>query len=813
MTIHIPWNMHEAAICLHALIDVLGNKIARKDAVSDVSEKLRRMAVNYGYQIDDKFRNENGVNLQMLHLEYTLTKGESGLSPSEKWMENIVKLYRNAPLEYEKLLQEGNNILNNNNKRDDFIRWLHKNDSSNAGLIESSMGFSDLMLRNSGEIKSSVLDIDNEELLNRLLRRICTRRVFSNKTSRQRAEKYILACKKYNEFISSEWENKDVEEYVHSEAISSDNESVEKIEEKNFYRWMLDEESLSERTCGSYVSNIRSAEQYAKSNSYESWKLFGVNLDEAKFTASTLYKDPDFTKYDIAQHNRFHAAIGKLLEYLGGTTEEISHTIARVSQEKKFNNVSSSPAESPAIRSVLKHHFQNGFRVGSVIDAKRFKHFLETETGRATELDNDQLNRIIKSCGILYEGKVYLPDSMLSEELRERLFDYIEKCFSDGATTVFYEALFQHFGDEFLDYGIYNADMLKSYIAYYADERYLLGKSYLSKEYRGNTDPVDEIRALLKNHILPMRITDMAKALPHIPENKIRAILGAKHEFVRTSKGIYFHVDCFDISKEELEDIAAVMHREINNNGFLSGNELFNLIKQMFSEVYDRNDFLPIIGFRDALKYKLKDQFSFNGNIISEKKQSLSMSDVFSLYGKNRLEFTLQDLLKLVDEIGSGIIYFDSLYENSARVNEEQFVRKDCVSYKIEETDNILSRYCPGEFVPISEIENFGLFPDASHPWNEYLLENYLAFHSKRFSLMHTGYNRNCVTGAMVRRSSTISNYDELITKAIADSQVSLVKSEALSFLYDRGYIGRRTYQGVDSLLIKAREIRNRKEK
>jgi predicted transposase YbfD/YdcC len=481
MTKRNPWNKHEAAICLQALIDVIDNKVQRQDAVSDVSAKLRRMAIVNGYKIDDKFRNENGVALQMLHLEYTLTDGKRGLAPSEKWMKNIVSIYREDPLEFNRLVEEGNNVLSiNEKKRASFIRWLHKNYSSNADLIESSMTFSDMMLRNSGEIKSSVLEVDNDELLNRILRRIYTKRIFNNSTSRHRAEKYILACKKYNEFIGNKWRRENSEKHEQSVSTYSDNERVKK--DRDFYHWMLDEENLSDGTCRSYTSNVHVAEQYAKSHGYESWRLLGVDLDEAKTTASALYRDSNFTKYDIDQHNRFHAAIGKLLEYLGGTNKEISHAIARVSRENESSKVSYE--ESPAVRSVLKHHFQNGFRVGSVIDTKRFMHFLEIETGRATEIGNDQLNQIIKSCGILYEGRVYLPDSMLSEELRKELFDYIGQRFSDGATMVYYEALFQHFRDEFLDYGIYNADMLKSYIAYYADDRYVLGRSYLSKEYR-----------------------------------------------------------------------------------------------------------------------------------------------------------------------------------------------------------------------------------------------------------------------------------------------------------------------------------------
>ena len=212
------------------------------------------------------------------------------------------------------------------------------------------------------------------------------------------------------------------------------------------------------------------------------------------------------------------------------------------------------------------------------------------------------------------------------------------------------------------------------------------------------------------------------------------------------------------------------------------------------------------------IKYKLKNRFSFNGNVISSKEKPLSMSDIFSIYGKNRQKFTLSEILSFVSNVGSRVVYFDSLYKNVARVSEDEFVRKDYVIYRVSETDEVLSRYCPDDYVPISEVKNFGLFPDSTYPWNEYLLENYLAFHSKQFKLMHTGFNINCVLGAMVKQSSDIQDYDDLVIRAIAISGVPLKKTNVLSFLYEKGYIGRRSYQGIDSLLIKAREMRNRKE-
>lgn len=703
MVNRISWNLYEAAILLQGLLDIRNKKIQRAKAVANISAQLRLLAEQNGYTVDEKFRNVSGISLQMLHLEYALTSGKEGLRPAYKWQYDIVGIFKKEPERYKKLLEGVKGVSETvANIHSDFIAWLDKNMSAEKSAeIKNSITTADILLRKSGEIHTSVLDINDLSGIDKIINRLKTKKIIHSKQLCTQILAYVLAIKKYK-------------------------------------------------------------------------------------------SQPDATKQNISV-NRSPGSLKMLCQ-------------------EDASNKKNSSFNTALFCSVLKKYFHNGFRIGSFIDTKKFRRYYEAANASPLTLDNDQINLIIKKCGIEHERKIYLPDEMLSEELHTKLFNYIDYCFSDGATTVYYEAVFQHFYNDFLECRMYDTDMLKSYIAYYAGDKYVLERSYLSKEHLGEADPIEEIRRLLKTHVYPMKITEIARTLPNIPEGTIRDILSANLEFVRASKGVYFHADCFEVSDEELNDIANMIQDEINKNGFLSGDELYNIIKILFPYIYEKNEAFPVIGWRDALKYKLKNQFSFNGNIISSKEKPLSMGAVFALYGKNRQNFTLAEILSFVSNIGVKGVNFDFLYKNAARISENEFVRKDCITYKVSETDEILSRYCPGDYVPISEIRNFGLFPDATYPWNEYLLENYLAFHSKQFKLMHTRFNIDCVIGAVVKKSSGIQEYDDLVTRAIAVSGVPLNKSNALSFLYERGYIGRRSYQGIDSLIIKAREMRNRKE-
>lgn len=65
MAMRIPWDKYETAILINACIQIINNKTDRSTAIQTVSVKLRKRAVNSGIMIDNVFRNENGVKMQM----------------------------------------------------------------------------------------------------------------------------------------------------------------------------------------------------------------------------------------------------------------------------------------------------------------------------------------------------------------------------------------------------------------------------------------------------------------------------------------------------------------------------------------------------------------------------------------------------------------------------------------------------------------------------------------------------------------------------------------------------------------------------
>ena len=224
MANRIPWNMHEAAVLLQGLLDIRANKVTRAEVVANISSRLRSLAVQSGYVIDEKFRNVSGIDLQMLHLEYALTNGKTGISPAYNWQHKIIEIFRENPTEYKKLLEEVDVMPKSVvNTRTAFIDWLNQNMSAERSAgIEKSITTADILLRNNGEIHDSVLDVNNLNAIDELINRLKARKIIHSKRLSTQILTYVLAVKKYKKMISDIDQNTSIN--IQQENLSESNQ-------------------------------------------------------------------------------------------------------------------------------------------------------------------------------------------------------------------------------------------------------------------------------------------------------------------------------------------------------------------------------------------------------------------------------------------------------------------------------------------------------------------------------------------------------------------------------------------------------------
>ena len=585
---------------------------------------------------------------------------------------------------------------------------------------------------------------------------------------------------------------------VYHASLGSDNRTA-------FFQYLRDTLNMAETTCRSYVSAINSCEAFAKEHHFAFWELYTHDKSAAEQTVRLLMDNSDFQEYNARQHNRFHAALQKYILFIGAESPQEENAITHQQIEVQ------EPYKNEPIEAVLKQKFVKGFRMESPLEIRKLRRYYAVLHGTDLTESDEKISDIIRSLCIIYDGKAFLPDVMVDNELKEKLFAYIDAAFADGKNAIYYQAIYTEFADAFLDHHIYDADMLKAYLAAMGNGKFYINRSYISKEPNVTMDPLSEIRSCLMEYGRPVEYEELFRALPHLPQSKIKQILSSNIEFVNNGQGAYFHESILRLSEEGLEEIAEIIRQTIEDKDFIGGNELYDAIQAKYSHIIEENRDLSVYGFRDALKAKLGDQFSFKGNIISQNGRDFSMADVFAKYSRHHDAFTLSELQGLASNLAT-IIYFDEVYANSLRISRDQFVSKKMAQFAIPDTDEALDRVCTGKYIPIREVTNFGAFPFAGFPWNSFLLEHYVANYSQKYKLLHSNFSGTECSGAIVRRSAGIESFDDLIVDLLVNNPIEMKKASVLQYLRDYGYLARRRYSEIESLIIKANAQKQRKD-
>ena len=838
MALRIPWDIEEAVLMLDMLLKSLDGKLTRKEAIRQVSEKLRRRAVNRGITIDDIFRNENGITFQMSALEVAYTGRKTKLKQPTKLFVETVNLYRNHRELYEEILKEAENVVEPTSVQDKFCSYLSMQ-MPTFQLSDAYLMLSDIesFCLERKILQNKLFETTDLETIKRVVQTVDSNRVFRF-TYKQNLKKMSTVIHAYYTFLKSYKPDEEKEaKLIIQEAIPSlpDADSMKQkddavipqdisvpatertkltdLEERQkFNDWMLSS-GMSKATIASYMSSFGQCVKSVANYKLCETSLWNVsNAEDASHIYDQLFGISEFYEYNKQQHNRFSAAFRKFIEYRsGGSPASLKPSQpARFAIEKMPTRRQENDPVLIRYKELLDKYFQKGFRMESSLDMKKLRRFYQEQYGAELSDEDDLVCQGISSVTILHDGKAYLPDSMLSQEKKEKLLQYIEDRFSSGCDAIYYGALFTEFEEAFQGERIYTPEMLKTYLSYINKGNYVLQRSYLAKDYTVQMNPEDDIREYLKEAAGPVEVKRLAAELSYIPEQKIKFALSTNSDFIWNTTGEYFYEDCVHFSNSELEWISQFILDGIEERDFVTGNELVEAVAAHFPDIKEMYQWITPVGMRNVIGYKLNDRFSFNSNIISKYGEDLSMAEVYAKYCRKHSRFTLDELNVLKQELGS-TIYFDEIYANSLRISQNEFVSQDMAQFDVEATDEAIGRICTGQYMSLREIRDFGTFPYAGYPWNEYLLEHFVANYSQKFMLLHIGYSANVCAGAIVKQVSSFKNFNDLLVDILANSNIGLDEDSALEYLRQQGYIARRRYSDIGRIVTEAKVVRSKK--
>lgn len=467
---------------------------------------------------------------------------------------------------------------------------------------------------------------------------------------------------------------------------------------------------------------------------------------------------------------------------------------------------------SKKIVGVLRSYFSRGFRLNSTIEERRFKQFYENQYSSEFPATL-QLSMMIPRLGIQHENKVYLPEFMLAADVRDKIQLYIVSHF-ESSDYIYYDAILDKFSEDIVDSQIFDKETLKAYLQYYDVYGWSYETFYISKTNSVSVNQDQDIIDFVRMQGGIVTENEILNAFHYMPKDYVvRCVVRNNRTLISCGRGYRFHIDNYRINDIEKNGIREIIQLSIQSAGYLTTSELARSVQIKYPSVLSDNTEYGIIGFRNVVSNLYEGEFSFYNNLISSMHSRLDTNQVFEDFCKSKATFTTEEVNQLAGDLGT-LINFDAISRYCVRVSESKFVSKDNIVFDVPATDAAIANYCSGEYVTILDINTFVAFPYCSYRWNNYLLESFVAQYSKQFKLMHSRYNKDNTIGAIVKRTSAFSDYDEILIDAVANSKVPLNENDVLDYLQEKGYIARRRSDFLSkiSLLDKAAIIRNKKK-
>lgn len=816
------WDIYEAAILLDGYLETQQKCQPRIQIIKRVSEQLRNMAINRGKVIDEVYRNENGISYQMQSMD-SAYKGENVYVPATRLFKEVVELYRTDTGRYFDILEEAKRMVAaKQNNKEAFLmwaasvlpaqrcKWIEKNilKMEHFAVVFKLISGSIFDITDTAMLttiyeaagKNKIFQIKNRKLIKNINDDFQTYMQYCSQLSKkadQATDSDMLviepSAKSMSTFATLTEQEAGTTASKHSMLVNAPTSAACEAE---FLAYLQNTAKLADKTCVSYVSSIRSAERYAIDNGYLSYSLFNEDKEKIIATASELYSDSDFISYNDNQHNRFSAAINKLLEFIGADIPEK----AAASLGKRHDNQITAPVEANSeIVVVLKQHYEYGFKYDSIRELMRFRQFAD-EMGITLPEEDEALKTSILSSGTVIDDKVYCKN----DDMLQKLQHIVDNILSSGAVVIYYESLFENKQEWMESHVITSPDMLKEYLQYNISGCSFSKKFMVKGSRCSEKDAVtDELKRIWGAHPVES-VHRLSDRLPYIPTGNIWRVISGNDLFVLSSEGKYLFIDRFRITKDEEEDILDFVDEICEENGFAS------LCDVPLGSIEEENYELTQTAIYNAIYKKvLSGKYHLNGKILTKEKSELDAVMLLKQYIKDKDECTFDEVADKVVELTGGInrqYAFQALYDDMVRVDKNRFVANRLVNFSIDEIDTVLAGFITDNFRAIRDVTTFAMFPLCGQNWNHYLLESFCYKYSRKYSLHVIHFNDK--NAGIIAEKDFNKKYNEMLAIALARTDVELSSEVIGQYLFNTGYMAKSKYAKLGEIAQRASELR-----
>ena len=706
MSKRIVWDQYETALLIDTFWEIEKSPGRKQELIKGLSKALRQKALNSGLTVDEKFRNVNGITMQLSPIAHAFFPDRPSLT-SSMMFNQMVELYKND--------------------RESFDRTL--------------------------AVAKSMVEGDRE---------------VNVKPNAQPSFSDWLAEINYKKF--------------------SPQQLISALEDASKYAV---ERKLSDLP----YSQITDPKRFVAIMS----KVQGMRIFKITHPRTSRYLDPA-----IALYRRYLQSTSDIKASSVSSVETHSNVEKPQPDTGSSLPVNESKQEEAAkdITSILKDHYQYGFKADSYRELLRFRQFAEADMVVLPEND-DELKTAILFAGTLVNGKVFAKSDDLGQELKEIVNTITES----GVTIIYYEALLERHNEWMLSHFVTSEAMLKELLQKNLKEFAFSKKFMMAGTKKNEKQAVTEEIKRIWGENKTCSVEEIGERLPYIPIGNIWRVISGNVDFVWVVEGVYLLVDRFIISDDEEDAILEYVETACNEKGFAS---ISNVPR---AGIEEQNYEISQTAILSAIYNKVLDgKYILNGKFLTKDNASLDAVTLLKQDLEGREKCTFSELAdKVVELTGSANrqFAFQALYDCMVRIDSDNFVADRFVSFNVDEIDNVLSGIITNHFCAVRDVTTFALFPVCGYPWNSFLLESYCYKFSKKYSLCLLNFNDK--NAGIIAKKKNNKSYFEMLAIALASAKIDLNEEEIGLYLFQKGYMAKRKYASLGEIAERARELREGK--
>lgn len=196
---------------------------------------------------------------------------------------------------------------------------------------------------------------------------------------------------------------------------------------------------------------------------------------------------------------------------------------------------------------VLKDNFEDGYRIGNYMHKMRFISCYQESYGENILDEINDLDMFLKTIGQVIDDRIFFRNNEDSCELLKTISTDIENVFSNGASVIFIDCLFEKYRQRLMsEMNVYNPDTFRNILM--SSQEFLEGY-YIERniiyDYQNFGDVNSDVKNILKNSPIALTYEDIRKELWYIPFDKIKIALRQIPESVNVENATYFYAPNF----------------------------------------------------------------------------------------------------------------------------------------------------------------------------------------------------------------------------------------------------------------------------